>query len=250
MKSTEWGQQAYAQVISEQPNQEILANLEAEAGALLEKSGTPEVRNGCLHVLALVAAARRDDERVNELYTCLFENTHDIQYLLQHTSINVKHGEWLLGQRRIEQLWHMAPDNLRSLNLIFTWSMLIGDYFRGQEIREQLLRLNSPDRANMTATTSAWLELAESGGLDRTEYIKRWEVAINTIYSAGLRPAGTATCRGSDNSLSLRFQCEATVDQLVDIDFAIADAMVTSFNDPLSQYVTFATIDKNGRQTQ
>jgi hypothetical protein len=249
LKSTEWSKQAYAQVISEHPDQDVLADLETEARALFENSGASDVRNGCLHVLALVAAARRNDEQVNELYTELFKNTQDAQYLLQHTSINVKHGEWLLGQQRIEQLWQLAPDNLRALEHLFVWSMLIGDYFRGREIREQLLRLNCPDRAKMSATTAEWLALVEGHGLSRAEYIQRWEVAVNTIYAAGLRPIGTATCQGSDKSISLRFSCEATIDELVELDFAIAEAIVDSFEDPLSEFVTFATIKKNGRQT-
>jgi len=255
LKSTEWTKQAYAQVISEQPDLKILTDLEEEARALLNKSNAPEVCNGCRHVLALVAAARNDVEQVNELYTRLYDDTKDIQFLMQHASINIRHGQWLLARPRIDRLWQMAPDNLQLLEHIFMWSMLMGDYFRGQEVSEQLKRLNNPDRAQITSTTMAWLNLAKSGGLNRAEYIKRWEVAIETIYSAGLHPAGTATCRGRDDSLSLRFQCDATVDKLIDLDFAIAKAIVSTFDDPLSKYITFATISKrkeenNGSQTQ
>lgn len=217
--------------------------------ALIQKSCPVEVRNGCLHVLGLVAAARKDDERVNRLFDELFLNTGEPQFLLQHTSINIKHGEWLLGQQRIGQLWHMAPDDLKVLELILGWSMLIGDYFRGQDIRQQLLKLNRPDQAAIPTAQADWLEFVQSQGLERIEYMKRWELALHTIQKAGVRPQGTAICRGIDKSLSVRFQCDTTVDQLVEIDFAIADAIVDAFDDPLSRFITFSTIKAHGRKT-
>ncbi|SEI90933.1 hypothetical protein SAMN04244579_02412 [Azotobacter beijerinckii] len=85
-------------------------------------------------------------------------------------------------------------------------------------------------------TTLAAAEYLEEHGVDEREVAKRIQVAAETVkkYSRIRHFKVVANSFG----IMLEYVVDADMDTLVDIDFAITDALCATFEDPLSNHVS------------
>ena len=232
------------------PSEEVLNQFEVEAREALGKTGDPMLAAGNMHVLALVATARKRADEARGHFSDAYGITREIPVLHNFAMAMLSLRQWVVAQPLFMELWRQSPDDVDRLPLLMNGFLQMGDCLPAIDIADRLVALKRPDLTSpeLLEWIKDWRQNVFELGYTHEAISARWQVALQALNAIGIYPTGTGTCVADDATISLRFTCnERDPIALAKADFEIADALVNAFDDPLDRVVTFSTMSSYGR---
>lgn len=231
-----------------------LEQIETSTQLTLTRTSDPEIVAGSKHILAMIAVARGEFPRAFELFSESYEAFPMLVTLQNEMVAKIGAGEWPDACRLMDTLAAQCPGDSDVLAHLYTQYLTIGQFARAFETATKLTMLGRQDEAakdEWFQKIGSWLQRIESDsgyGDAQSAYHERWKVAATVIHGVGLKLHGAGISVQPDSSAAVQLLCmDADPRRLAEADWAIADAMVDSFAEPLDQFFTFSTISDHGR---
>jgi hypothetical protein len=223
-----------------------LRRIEREATAAL-KTADSLVRLVALQVLGVAAAMRGNVRRTRERFDEAFRISTGSVVVRNYISALQLLGLFDDSRRVALDMIQRFPDEVDVLCVAVMAFAQVGDLIAVDALLQRLRALNKSDRVTTALPdVDAFVLKATRLQVTSDDIAQRFEVALGALRALGLRVRGTASSQRRSGELSLRFLCEADTATLVKANFAIANAIVTEFEEPLDDLITFGTLPSRG----
>lgn len=193
-----------------------------------------------LMLSALIEVARGHYREAHGIFSSIQNPAWEVYS--NHIRCLTRGGLWLEAASMISGTLARFPDTKEALMTSLSGALMIGDYWSAVDIEARLTDLHLIEKPMLRERVYAWRKLAEEKGATRDSIMDRWAVALEVIHSRGLTPSQVHSSFSDDGSVSLKFACDASVNELVEVDLSIAEAVVGRFQDSFSELITFSTV--------
>ncbi len=127
----------------------------------------------------------------------------------------------------------------------------LDDYISADKVCQRLTVLKKLDEefSKINAEfAQKFIERARSRGISSEQISQILDTTLNVIRSHGFSPKGSGVCFDTDDwSASLRFMVACTSEQRVVLGASIATAIVSEFENDLSDLISFGVMAPTGR---
>lgn len=227
-----------------------LKRLENELHGLINKSTDQVVISNAYDYLGRLWAVKGNADNVVEMYL------HGIR-VLPSVIMKLNYGISLrlvgdLKNLKIQadKLFSEFPGNPAVLRFLINAFITLGDYIAINMVANKLIELNSLKGVDSKILESGlfdearhFSDRAAKRGVSSKDISNRFFVALDTLKSIGYDPKHTGICTAHNSgAISIGFIVDDTPENMANAGFAIADSLVTKFDDPMGDLFTFSVM--------
>lgn len=227
-----------------------LKRLERELLSLIEKSHDSVVVANAYDYLGRLSVIKGDAEKVTEMYLHGIRVFPNVSIKLNY-AISLKYVGDLKNLRlQADSLFsefYAHPKILRFLIIAF---QTLGDYIAINMVENKLIEIKALESVDSKVIESGifrdarnFSAKAENKGVTSKDISSRFLVALDALKAIGYNPTQTGLCvTPNGDSVSIGFIVDDTPEKMAEASFAIADSLVSKFEDPMGHLFTFSVM--------